>query len=45
MMSLHPFRKGHELGSGPADRVLEEDGLDGESQSKAIPGYLEKGTQ
>ncbi len=41
-MTLHPFRRGHFLGSGPADRVLEEAGLDGESQFKAILRYLEK---
>jgi transketolase len=42
MMSLHPFRKGHYLGSGQADKVLEEAGLDGESQFKAILQYFEK---
>jgi transketolase len=42
MMTLHPFRKGHFLGSGQADKVLEEAGLDGESQFKAIRRYLEK---
>jgi transketolase len=39
--SLHPFRKGHFLGSGPAERVMEEAGLDGESQFKAILEYVE----
>ena len=39
-MSLHPFRKGHYLGSGQADRVLAEAGLDGKSQFKAIMKYL-----
>jgi transketolase len=38
--SLHPFRKGHYLGSGQADQVMAEAGLDGESQFKAIRGYL-----
>jgi len=40
-MTLHPFRKGHYLGSGQADKVLEEAGLDGESQFKAILRYVE----
>jgi transketolase len=40
--TLHPFRKGHYLGSGPAEKVLEEAGLDGESQAKAILGYLSR---
>jgi transketolase len=42
MMTLHPFRKGHFLGSGQADKVLEEAGLNGESQVKAILRYLAK---
>jgi transketolase len=42
MMSLHPFREGHFLGSGQAEKVLEEAGLDGESQFRAILRYLEK---
>jgi transketolase len=33
---MHPFQKGHFLGSGPGDVVLAEAGLDGESQFKAI---------
>jgi transketolase len=41
-MTLHPFRKGHFLGSGQADQVLAEAGLDGESQFRAIRRYLEK---
>jgi transketolase len=45
MMTLHPFRKGHYLGSGSADKVLEEAGLDGESQFKAILRYVEKTPQ
>jgi transketolase len=40
-MTLHPFQKGHYLGSGQADKVLTEAGLDGESQYKAIVRYLE----
>jgi transketolase len=39
-MSLHPFQKGHYLGSGQADMVLTEAGLDGKSQFKAIIKYL-----
>lgn len=38
--TLHPFRKGHFLGSGQADKVLLEAGLDGESQARAICEYL-----
>lgn len=40
-MSLHPFRSGRFLGSGQAEQMLEEAGLDGESQFKAIRRYLE----
>jgi transketolase len=40
-MSLHPFQKGHYLGSGQAHMVLAEAGLDGESQFKAIMRYIE----
>ncbi len=39
---LHPFRKGHYLGSGQANMVMKEAGLDGRSQFKAIKKYLEK---
>jgi transketolase len=39
--TLHPFRKGHFLGSGPGPMVLAEAGLDGESQYRAIRAYLE----
>ena len=39
--TLHPFRKDHFLGSGPGEKVLEEAGLDGESQYRAIKAYLE----
>jgi transketolase len=39
-MTLHPFQKGHYLGSGQADMVLAEAGLDGESQYKAIKRFL-----
>jgi transketolase len=39
-MSLHPFGKGHFLGSGPGQHVLEEAGLDAEAQYQAIKTYL-----
>jgi transketolase len=39
-MTLHPFRKGHFLGSGQAHMVMAEAGLDGESQVRAIVEYL-----
>jgi len=38
--TLHPYRKGRYLGSGPGARVLEEAGLDGRSQYEAIKKYL-----
>ncbi len=38
--SLHPFQKGHFLGSGPGPMVLKEAGLDGESQFKAVLEYV-----
>jgi transketolase len=44
-MTLHPFRKGHFLGSGQADKVLEEAGLDGESQFRAILRYVAKASR
>jgi hypothetical protein len=40
--TLHPFRKGHFLGSGQADNVLAEAGLDGESQFEAIWRYVKE---
>jgi transketolase len=40
--SLHPFQKGHYLGSGQADQVMAEAGLDGESQCNAILRYLKE---
>ncbi len=40
--TLHPFREGRFLGSGTAEKVQEEAGLDGESQFKAILRYLDK---
>ena len=40
MHSLHPFMKGHYMGSGQAESVLLEAGLDPESQYEAIIRYL-----
>jgi transketolase len=42
-MTLHPFMKGHFLGSGQAEKVLCEAGLDGESQFRAVVKFLELG--
>ncbi len=39
--SLHPFKKGHFLGSGQGSVVLEEAGLDGASQARAIRAFVE----
>jgi transketolase len=38
--SLHPFRHGHFLGSGPGAIVMAEAGLDGASQFEAIRAYV-----
>lgn len=38
--TLHPFQKGHYLGSGQADSVMREAGLDGRSQFNAIRRYV-----
>ena len=38
--TLHPFMRGRFLGSGQADKVLLEAGLDGDSQYRAIIEYL-----
>ncbi len=40
--TLHPFKKGHYLGSGQAPMVLAEAGLDGISQYHAIVNYLKE---
>ncbi len=40
--TLHPFQKGHFLGSGPGPMVLKEAGLDGESQFEAVMAYVKK---
>jgi len=39
-MTLHPYHKGHFLGSGQAHMVLAEAGLDGKSQFRAIMKFL-----
>ena len=39
--TLHPYRRGHYLGSGQGPMVLAEAGLDGESQAQAIKEYVE----
>ncbi|PIR17462.1 MAG: hypothetical protein COV46_04010 [Deltaproteobacteria bacterium CG11_big_fil_rev_8_21_14_0_20_49_13] len=39
--SMHPFMKGHYMGSGQAYKVLEEAGLDGESQYKTVKKFIE----
>ncbi len=38
--TLHPFMKGHYLGSGQAAAVLKEAGLDGKSQFEAVERYV-----
>jgi transketolase len=38
-MSIHPFKKGRYLGSGQAHKVLEEAGLHGEGQWRAVMEY------
>ena len=40
--SLYPFRKGHYLGSGKAESVIEEAGLNGEGQFKAITAFIKE---
>jgi hypothetical protein len=41
-MTIHSFQKGHYLGSGQAEMVLAEAGLDGEGQFKAIVRYVKE---
>ncbi len=41
-LTMHPFQKGHYLGSGQADKVMAEAGLDGEAQYKALRKYLDR---
>jgi len=39
--TLHPFRKGHYLGSGSGERVIHEAGLDSEGQYRGIRAFLD----
>jgi transketolase len=39
--TLHPYRKGHFLGSGQGPAVLAEAGLDGDAQFKAVKKFLD----
>jgi len=39
--TLHPFRGGHYLGSGKAEKVLQEAGIHAEGQIKAVTEYAE----
>jgi transketolase len=39
--TIHAFTKGHYLGSGQAQKVLEEAGLDGAGQWKAVKSYAQ----
>jgi transketolase len=41
-MTMYPFQKGFFLGSGQADKVLTEAGLDGEGQFKTIMRYVKE---
>ena len=41
-LSLFPHREGHFLGSGQADQVIKEAGLDGPGQYRGIRRYLEQ---
>jgi len=43
--TMHPFQKGHYLGSGQGELVLAEAGLDGESQYKAVRRYIDARTR
>jgi hypothetical protein len=39
--TLHPYARGHYLGSGQGPMVLAEAGLDGASQARAIRAYMD----
>jgi transketolase len=41
-MTMHPYQKGHYLGSGQGEYVLAEAGLDGVGQYKTIKRFLDK---
>ena len=38
--TMHPFQRGHFLASGQGDAVMQEAGLDGESQFEAIRRFV-----
>ena len=40
--SLHPYRTGHYLGSGPGAVVLQEAGLDGAAQAASVVAYARR---
>jgi len=40
--TMHPFQKGHFLGSGQGHFVIEEAGLNGKAQFEGIKSYLER---
>lgn len=42
--SMHPFMKGHYMGSGQANKVLEEAGLDADNQYKIISNFIKQRT-
>lgn len=42
-MTMHPFMRGRITGSGPADAVITEAGLDGESQFRRIVEFVRGG--
>ena len=39
---MHPYMRGHYLGSGPGAMVVAEAGLDGGSQYRRIREYVDK---
>lgn len=43
--TMHPYQKGHYLGSGQAVKVFKEAGLDANSQLKAVRAYLKEKKQ
>ena len=40
-LTLHPYKRGHYLGSGQGEAVLAEAGLDAEGQYRAIRRYVD----
>jgi transketolase len=40
-MTMHPFQKGHFLGSGQADKVMAQGEMDGDNQYRQVLRYLE----